>query len=335
MASLKKLFTEKSLSIEDLSYLSRLLKTNLSLKQSMDLLKNRKNAGIFEEITGQLDQGFLIENVMKDYLPVPIRACASTLLGHLSFNDALSISLRIYEEQQENRNGLFSSIAYPCILLFVTISALYLFDLYGIDTVFSLIVSFDADIGLYQDIRMIFRIVIRSVYYLILAGTLAVIYFIQPRRIVLLYLFLSEHFPNSLLSVYYSEEFMSLLLICIEHGYKTREAIGILKDMKNRPVISFLAFHLDESLMEGETMKEAVHKKYYDSSLSRFIKIGNYTNDFTQIVSSYIRMAKQKIRQRMKRYTLTIQLSTYAFIGAIIVFIYQVLFMPMQAISMY
>ncbi|MBQ1306548.1 MAG: hypothetical protein IIY56_00160, partial [Erysipelotrichaceae bacterium] len=249
MASLKKLFTEKSLSIEDLSYLSRLLKTNLSLKQSMDLLKNRKNAGIFEEITGQLDQGFLIENVMKDYLPAPIRACASTLLGHLSFNDALSISLRIYQEQQENRNGLFSSIAYPCILLFVTISALYLFDLYGIDTVFSLIVSFDADIGLYQDIRMIFRIVIRSVYYLILAGTLAVIYFIQPRRIVLLYLFLSEHFPNSLLSVYYSEEFMSLLLICIEHGYKTREAIGILKDMKNRPVISFLAFHLDESLM--------------------------------------------------------------------------------------
>ncbi|MBQ2658574.1 MAG: type II secretion system F family protein [Erysipelotrichaceae bacterium] len=335
MASLKKLFTEKSLSIEDLSYLNRLLKTNLSLKQSMDLLKNKKNAKIFEEITGQLDQGFLIENIMKDYLPAPIRACASTLLGHLSFNDALSISLRIYEEQQENRNGLFSSIAYPCILLFVTISALYLFDLYGIDTIFSLIVSFDADIRLYQDIRMVFRIVIRSVYYLILVGTLIVIYFIQPRHIVLLYLFLSEHFPNSLMSVYYSEEFMSLLLICIEHGYKTKEAISILKDMKNRPVISFLAFHLDESLMEGETMKEAVHKKYYDSSLSRFIKIGNYTNDFTQIISSYIRMAKQKIRQRMKRYTVTIQLSTYAFIGAIIVFIYQVLFMPMQAISMY
>ena len=214
-------------------------------------------------------------------------------------------------------------------------SALYMFDLYGIDTIFSLIVSFDADIGLYQDIRMLFRIVIRSVYYLILTGTLIVIYFLQPRHIVLLYLFLSEHFPNSLMSVYYSEQFMSLLLICIQHGYKTREAISILKDMKYNPVVSFLAFHLDESLMEGETMKEAVHKKYYDSSLSRFIKIGNYTNDFSQIVASYIAMAKQKIRQRMKRCTVTIQLSTYAFIGAIIVFIYQILFMPMQAISMY
>ena len=99
--------------------------------------------------------------------------------------------------------------------------------------------------------------------------------------------------------------------------------------------ISFLAFHLDESLMEGETMKEAMHKKYYDSSLSRFIKIGNYTNDFSQIISSYISLAKKKIRQRMKRYTVTIQLSTYAFIAAIIIFIYQVLFMPMQAISMF
>ena len=273
MASLKKLFTEKSLSVEDLSYLSRLLKTNLPLKQSLELLENRKNAKAFEEITEKLDRGLLIEDIMKDYLPGPLKASASALLGHLSFNDALSISLRIYQEQQENRNGLFTSIAYPCILLFVTISALYLF--------------------------------------------------------------LSEHFPNSLMSVYYSEEFMSLLLICMEHGYRTKEAISILKDTKNSPVISFLAFHLDESLMEGETMKEAVHKKYYDSSLSRFIKIGNYTNDFSQIVSSYISLAKQKIRQRMKRCTVTIQLSTYAFIGAIIVFIYQVLFMPMQAISMY
>ena len=81
MASLKKLLTEKSLSLEDLSYLSRLLKTNLSLKQSLDLLKNRKNAKIFEEIVGKLDQGLLIENIMKDYLPAQLKASASALLG--------------------------------------------------------------------------------------------------------------------------------------------------------------------------------------------------------------------------------------------------------------
>ena len=99
--------------------------------------------------------------------------------------------------------------------------------------------------------------------------------------------------------------------------------------------LTFLAFHLDESLMEGEMLKEATKKKYYDSSLSRFIKIANYTNEFNEVVSSYTRMAKEKITRRLKRYTLTIQLATYFFIGAVIVFIYQILFMPMQAISAY
>ena len=92
---------------------------------------------------------------------------------------------------------------------------------------------------------------------------------------------------------------------------------------------------MDESLLEGETLKEAAAKKYYDSSLSRFIKIANYSNDFSLIISSYVKLAKEKIRRRMKRYTFTIQLFTYIFIGAIIIFIYQILFMPMQAISLY
>ena len=37
----------------------------------------------------------------------------------------------------------------------------------------------------------------------------------------------------------------------------------------------------------------------------------------------------------MKGYTLAIQLITYAFIGAVIIFIYQILFMPMRAISIF
>ena len=92
---------------------------------------------------------------------------------------------------------------------------------------------------------------------------------------------------------------------------------------------------MDEGLMEGESMKEAAGKYYYDSSLSRFIKIANYTNDFSKIIESYIFMAREKIVRRMKNYTLSIQLITYAFIGCVIIFIYQILFMPMKAISIF
>jgi len=328
-------FLRKQLTIEDLSYLSKLLDTGMSLNDSLNLLKNRRNEKVFKAIREKLDQGTLIEKLMPDYLPKEIKPFISSLAGNLSFAETLSLSLYFYKENKDGQNGFFSSIAYPCILLFATLTALYLFDLYGMDAIFSLIRSFDADLSLYQDLRMLFRIMINIFYYLLLIGTLVLVFYMQPKRIVLLYAFLSEHFPDSLINVYYSEEFMSLLLICLNKGFKTRQALELLKKMKSKPVISFLAFHLDESLMEGEMLKEATKKKYYDSSLSRFIKIANYTNEFNEVVSSYTRMAKEKITRRLKRYTLTIQLATYFFIGAVIVFIYQILFMPMQAISAY
>ncbi|MBR5341329.1 MAG: type II secretion system F family protein [Erysipelotrichaceae bacterium] len=333
--SLKAKFTEKKLSIEDISYLSKLLETNLSLNECFELLSNRKNEKIFKEIRKKLDEGNLIEEIISTYLPKDIKPYVVSLLNTLSLEAALSLSLKFHELHEENKSSLLSSIAYPLILLFISMTSLYLFDLYGIDSIFALIGSFDADINLYGDIRIVFRITITVFYYLTLIMFLLLVIYSRPRKIVMLYIFLSKYFPNSLLNIYYSEEFMSLLLICAERGYKTREALGILKNMKSKPVVSFLAFHMDESLLEGETLKEAAKKRYYDSSLSRFIKIANFTNNFSGVIRSYTQLANEKIRRRMKRYTLTIQLATYVFIGSIIIFIYQILFMPMRAISFY
>ncbi len=335
MGSLRQKLFRKTLSIDDISYLSKLMESDLSLSECFELIINKRNEDILKSISEKLDEGELIEKIIIDYLPRNITAYVSSLLHTLSLEETLALSLRFYERQEEDKRIILSSLAYPILLLFITITSLYLFDLYGIDAIFALIASFEPDIGLFRQVRLMFRIIINLIYYLTLIIFLLVVIYSVPKRIVLLYLFVAKHFPNSLLSIYYSQEFMSLLLICTEKGYKTKEAMGVLKAMKNKPIVSFLAFHMDESLLEGETLKEAANKNYYDSSLSRFIKIANYSNDFSLIISSYVKLAKEKIASRMKTYTFTIQLFTYLFIGAIIIFIYQILFMPMQAISLY
>ncbi len=332
-ASLRRIFSDDALSAEDLSYLRRLLEAGLSLNECFALLKNRRNEQIFADIKAKLDQGLGIETAICDHLPSGIRVYMMSLLPSLSFEESLSLSLDFHEKNSRGRNEFISSLAYPLILLFIAMTSLYLFDLYGIDSIFRLIESFDPDLKLYRDFRVLFRIVVNVFYYGILLLFLAVMVFSSKKRIVLLYLFVSKHLPNSVLNIYYSEEFMSLLLICCRSGYSTKEALEILKKMKNKPVVSFLAFHMDESLMEGLTLREAAGKPYYDSSLSRFIKIANYSRDFSGIIGSYIYLTRQKIEKRMKGYSLGIQLFTYVFIGIIIVFIYQILFMPMQAIS--
>lgn len=335
MESLKKIFCKKEISIEDLSYISKLIDTNISLRQTLDLIRNKKNSKIFDSIIKSLDQGKMIEEIIVDFLPKNIRDYMVPLLKTISFSEALSLALEFNDKHSSSETKLLGEIAYPCILLFVTITVLYLFDLYGMDTIFGLISSFNTNLTLYKDIRFIFRIIINIFYYGLLIGTLLLIIYMQPKRISLLYIFVSKHFPNSLIHTYYSEEFVSLLLICVNRGYKTKQALAILKNMKSKPIVSFLAFHMDESLLEGESLKEAAKKNYYDLSLSKFIKIANYTNEFSKMLDSYLTLARERIARTMKKYTLTIQLSTYTFIGVIVVFIYQILFVPMQALSSY
>ena len=335
MVSLTAMLYDKHLSVDDLTYLSRLLETNLPMHQCFDLLRNRRNKQIFDRIIAKLDQGELIEQIILDYVPKKIKAYLAALLPNLSFGLALALSLRFYEKEERSSNSLLSQIAYPCILFFVTISALYLFDFYGMDSLFELMGSFAAQTGFYQDLRHLFRIIINVIYYAYLLTILLIIYFRQPKRITYLYLLASKYFPNSLFNICCCDEFMSLFLICLEQGYKTKEALNILKSMKSKPLIRFLAFHLDDRLMQGESLKEAASGDYYDASLARYIKIGNYTNDFAGIIHSYVSVSDEKIRRKMKQYAVAIQMSTYFFIGAIIIFIYQLLFMPMQAIIMY
>lgn len=330
---MKSLFDESKIGVDDLIYLNQLLSSDISFQHALDLLENKKNKKIFDDIKNRLSKGELIENIIITYLPKTISSYMDPLLKTLSFQMSLDLALQFYQKHKSSTDSLVSKIAYPCILLFVTITALYLFDLYGLDSIFSIVSSFDQEIKLYSNIRVLFRILITSIYYFMLLIILVVIYFSRPSKLAYLYLFLSKHFPNSLIATYYSEEFVSLLLICVKRGYGSKNSIEILKKMKNKPVISLMAFHLEDSLLKGNTLNEAVKQKYFDNSLSRFIKIANFSKDFETILMSFIDLSRIKINHKMKQYSQTIQLFTYSFIGIIIIFIYQILFMPMQAIN--
>jgi len=326
-------FKKKCLNIQDLSYLDKMLSNSMSIKDAFSLIIGKDNKLIIEQILDKLDTGLMIENIIDEYLPKQIVDYVIPLMKSMEFSKALNISLSFYNKQKENENNISSTIAYPLILLFVSLSALYLFDIFGLDTIFRLLKSFVSQIDLIEDIRIVFRIVIYIFYTSTIIILILIAYYSQKKKITYFYLFISKYFPNSLVHTYFCEQFISLLLICTKQGYKTKESITILRGMHNKPIISFLAFHLDEMMLQGTSYNEAYKQTYYDSSLSRFIRIALITNDFERTLSKYLLFAKEKIERKIAKYTLTIQISTYVMIGFIIIFIYQVLFLPMQAIS--
>ena len=264
--------------------------------------------------------------MVTDKLPAGISEYLRPLIKTMTFQSALELSLSFYDKVRENEGKIEKTMLYPFVLLFVSLTALYLFDAYGLDQILEMLKSFKTDLASFTVIRILIRIVVYLFYFGMLAGVCILLYFTRNRNITIFYILCCKYLKSGLIQVYFCEEFISLFLICLELGYKTKDSLDILKALHNKPLVSFLAFHLDERLLEGDSLKEASRQPYYDETLSKFINVAVHTNDFERILSDYVQLGRKKIISYMNKLALYIQLSSYVMIGVIIIFIYQILF---------
>lgn len=333
MGLLNLLNKQKTLTMDDLSSINELLKAGLSIKDCLFLIKTKSNNIIIETIISKLNKGLLIEEIMINFLPKKIASYIKELIKNMSFSESLELSLNFLNKNLNNQKTIEKNILYPVILLFIAISALYLFDAYGLDAIINMLKTFKSDFSSLTILRNVFRIIIYIFYFGMLIIMILIIYFSKEKNIALMYIFVSKHIRNSLIQVYFCEEFINLFLICLDSGYKTKEVLNILKALHNKPIVSFLAFHLEESLLKGNSLKDASKQIYFDETLSKFINVAVYTNDFSFILHKYLTLCKEKIISFTKKIILSIQISSYIFIGVIIIFVYQILFLPMQMIG--
>lgn len=324
---------KQTLKLDDLISVNELLKTGLSLKQALDLIKNKDNENLIDSIIISLDKGKTIEEVIIEYLPKNISSYLNSLLKNMTFNDSLNLALAFIDKNKENTKTFTSSFLYPFVLLFVSLSALYIFDSYGLDTILNMLKTFTGDIGTIKIFRIILRVLVYIFYFLLLITLGLILYFFNNRNITLFYILICKYLPNSIVQKYFCVEFISLLNICINNGYKSKESLNILKNLHNKPIVSFLAFHLDEKLLQGDSLKQASKQDYYDYSLSKFINIASYSMSFSKILNDYINLNTNLIKTKMKKLALSIQLVTYVMIGVVIIFVYQILFLPMNALA--
>lgn len=320
-------------SINDIKFLSKLIDTKMPIKVCLDIISSSKTRSISEDIIKKLDDGHLFEDVICDYVPRDISKYFEKLIKLLGFNKTIEISLNIIESRKKNIDSVIGKALYPIILMFVSIVALILFDNFGLDSIIQMMSSFIDDLSMISIFRIVFSIVTKLLLILVIAiFGIAVTWGIFNKQ-VYIYECINKIFKDNIINVYFTNEFINLYTILVSNGYKTKECLDIIKTLDNMPICAYIANKVSLSLRDGNDLVNSVDIEELDSSLSKFFKIASCSKDFLSILINYLEYSSNKVNIFIKRVTAFIQGSSYVVIGLIIIFVYQLLFMPMQAIT--
>ena len=330
---MKILSRREEICLDDWRAIHSLLNTNLPLQECLALIENKKNAHIFKKIITDLKMGKDYETVLKPYICKELQNTFSSFIKILPLNKALNLALNSFDYENDRNKEIRKNIFYPALLFFFSLTGLYLFEAYGLDSIFTILKSFEIDTRAFELIRAILRIFTNAIYLITIVLMSIFLIFKSRQRIVYFYILLVRYMPNSLLETYYSQEFISFYRLTYRMGYKTKESIEILRSLKDKPIVSFIAYHVKEAFLEGKNMDEAMHTKYLDNRVSAFMKIAILSNDFDNMINNYVEFTKLELFRKIKFYTKVVQTFVYLLVGLLIIFIYQILFLPMQAIG--
>lgn len=317
----------------DCEGMCQLLQHGFTLLETLKLLENKRNQLCFLEIQNKLEIGMPIEQFFGRYCPLIYQEYFDSFICFLPFTESLKLCVKLSNEEIKQRNELFKSLCYPILMFLGTIFGVYFFIIFCFPTLISLMKDFSVKSNIMELVVTILFVVIQCVMFLLLVCLIIIMYFIQKKNQVKGYKLLTRYIHFPLIKQIQSNQFARYFYQCTKIGCKTKQALQILKTMKNRPILVFLSCHLDESLLKGEKMEKALQSPYLDETLYHFMNIAIYSSSMESMLEGYIEVNHDKLRILIKQITKIVQVCTYSTIGLIIIFVYQILMIPLSVMS--
>lgn len=331
---LKKNFVSKTY-IDKLDFegILKLLENGFTLTQACKLLENDKNKIVFKNIDNRLMHGEKLADVFSDYCPLEYKEYFTSYIKFLPFYNSLSLSYLIYNESLKQKKFYIKKLLYPILIFIFTIIGIYLFVLICLPVLITLMQEFNSELEYIIYLEKISYIILNITFIIILFLLLVILFFFQKRNQVKGYKIFCKFKLSRVLKIIISNDFARFYEQCTLIGCSTQESIEILKTLSNKPLISFLANQLDMSLLKGNTIENAFKNKYLDKGLYRFLNISMYSRNNGKILEGYIKLNEIKLNNIFKLFSYFVQIFTYIIISIILIFVYQILMMPLSIIS--
>ncbi len=317
----------------DLEALSSLISNGFTLQESMNLTESKNNRECFRNIRNMLEKGINPSEFFSLYVPAAYRFYIQRFLKILPFSESLALAIEMIKEDRKLKNEYKKGLFYPCMLFTVTVAGIILFNELCFPPLLSMMKGFHQDNTYLYSVRIYLRTACLFITAAAAACISLLIFFRRKNHQVKGYQLLHSIFPDSVVTQYVSRQFVVFFRQCIRRNISTRQTMQILKDSKEKPVISMIAEEIDNSLRNGMSFSDALDTPLLDSSLCRLLKIAVYSSDMDNMLDGYLEIAQKQAEIKCRRITAAAQVLSYISIGLILIIVYQLLMLPLQIIS--
>lgn len=321
------------LSLIDCESIYRLLKSGFSIQDTFDLIEDTKNEEILHSISNHLQQGSSLTEAIHPYLPKEILSHTLSFSKFLSFEKSLELSIQLYEKKKDTLNQSIKILVYPLLLLFGTILGLNLFNQLIFPTLMSLLDRFGSQNNLYTIMHQV--ITLFTILFFVLLVSIGILFFYarDQNHALKLYQRLYKNLHNSIFQKLITIRMIRYFMVCHQMGISTKETMTLLKGLENDRIIQWIALEMDQSFQVGESFQQTLKQPTLDPLLEKFILIATYSSSLDEMMVSYLETSEERVKRELKQFSKRIQFFTYALISFLLIFIYQILLMPLEVLS--
>ncbi len=313
--------------------LNALLNNGFALRQAAEILADRRNEAVFQQILARLENGEEAESFLHLYLCTDLRPVFSIYVRYMPLADALDLSVKLTKQDGEQKRILMKGIFYPLGLLASSMAGILLFCRFILPVMLGLMESFHMEQGGFALMAVWIRTVTYASAGLFLVLAICTAVLTDRKRIARTYRFLAIHFPASLPVQYASRDFTRFYLECLRRGLSTRRILQMLAGLETKPLVACIAEEADRLLDEGDAFEEAVKHAGMEPALAGFFRIAVYAGDCEGILEGYLAMFKVRTEKQIRNFSRIVQAISYGAVGLMIVLVYSVLMVPMRMLS--
>ncbi len=347
----KRIFTHKSVKLEDLLIFSRqlatMLESGVTLLRSLDVIvsqvESRQFSVVLEQVRKDVEAGNSLSASLAKHPKVFNQFWISLVeVGEASGTMPVVLEkLAFYLEQEAAfRSTIISAIVYPTILFIVASGAVGFFAFFvgpKFEAVFQ---------AMNVELPLITRALLRSfrfikTKFLLLVGILVVIVFLmgkysktQTGRLQIENMLYNLPAFGRVFKLVVIEKFASQMSILIDSGVPILYALDITQRLVNNKTCELIVGDIKEGVRQGELLvAPMIRSEFFPPMAVQMIMVGEETGELGKMLKHVSKFYQAAVETFMKRFGTMIEPIMLVFMGTAIGVIVLAMFLPMFNIT--